>query len=264
MALVDSHCHLNYLLEAVQPIEALQPIIERAGVAGVSHMLCIGVDLAEFPRIQEICHAFSQVKSTVGVHPNEVAALSDADWSQLLAFSQEAHVIGIGETGLDYYRTQAQDQPRQQEYFCRHIELAIELQKPLVIHTRQAREDTIAIMRQMRAEEAGGVMHCFSEDWDMAKKALDLGFYIAFSGIITFKNADEIRDVAKKVPLEQILVETDSPYLAPVPHRGKTNEPAYVSLVAQKLAEIKGITLEELTAVTTANVQRLFGWPEDS
>ena len=203
----------------------------------------------------EKIQAFDDVSASCGVHPLDQKDALDIDLLRKLAVHDK--VVAVGETGLDYYYS-AETKPVQQESFVGHIDVANELAKPLIIHTRDAREDTINLMREHNAQKCGGVLHCFTEDLDMATKAMDMGFYISISGIVTFRNAEQLRDVVKHVPLDRLLIETDSPYLAPVPHRGKTNQPAYVQDVAYFIAELKGISYKELATATTDNFYRLF------
>ncbi len=252
MKLVDSHCHINF-----DPLGGDIPgLLARARANDVESMLCVAVTLEEYPEVLALAREHEHIHASVGVHPN-VTDGEDPTVERLVALGCDEHVVAIGETGLDYFRSEG-DLAWQQARFRRHIEAARQLQKPLIIHTRDAANDTIDILRGEHAEEPGGVIHCFTEDWAFAKKALDLDFYISFSGIVTFKSAQQIQDAAKKVPLERILVETDSPYLAPVPHRGKTNQPAYTRHVAEFLAELRGTDLETIAAATTENFYRLF------
>ncbi len=250
--LVDSHCHLDF-----EPLgEQLTEVLARARDLGVGHMLCVSVTLEKYPKIQEITQEYSHIFSSVGVHPNEHEG-RDPDVDELVKLATDPRVVAIGETGLDYYRSQG-DMGWQQERFRRHIRAARQTGKPLIIHTRDAAADTLAILREENAAEAGAVMHCFTESWDVAKAAMDLGFYISFSGIVTFANATALRGVAAKVPDDRLLVETDSPYLAPVPYRGKTNEPGYVRYVAERLAEVRGVSFDHIATVTTQNFFNLF------
>jgi len=222
----------------------------------VTHMLCVCIDMDNFPAVLGLAQRYPQVFASVGVHPNEKDT-RDPEVQELVALAQAAKVVAIGETGLDYFHGEG-DLEWQRQRFRRHIRAARECGKPLIIHTRDAREDTISIMREEGAAEAGGVMHCFTEDWAMAEQAMELGFYISFSGIVTFRNAEPLREVARQVPLQRMLVETDAPYLTPVPYRGKSNQPAYVRYVAEHIAEIRGESLETIAAVTTANFFTLF------
>ena len=257
--LIDTHCHLNYLHDG--DMEAIGQTVADAKAQGVLGFVCIGVDLPALPQVLAISEAFPEVKASVGVHPCDV---SSADWAQaqsvLVSHMQHPEVVAIGECGLDYYREEGLDKSLQQTYFAGQIELGVTYNKPLVVHTRQAREDTIAILRATGRYQSRGVMHCFTESKAMATQALDLGFYIAFSGIITFKNAEDLRDVVRHVPLDRLLVETDSPYLAPVPFRGKPNQPAYVVEVAKQVAALKGISYDAVCQQTTANAEDLFAW----
>ena len=250
--LVDSHCHLNF-----EPLNAELPaVLTRANASGVSHMLCVSVTLESFPAVQAIAHAHDHIYASVGVHPNERDG-EDPSVEALCALAADARVVAIGETGLDYFRSQG-DMGWQQERFRRHIRAARAARKPLIIHTRDAAADTLRIMQEEGAGEIGGVMHCFTESWEIARAALDLNFCISFSGIVTFKNAEALRDVARQVPAERILVETDSPYLAPVPYRGKTNEPSYVRQVAECVATVRSEPLAAVAAQTTKNFFDLF------
>lgn len=253
--LVDSHCHLDQLdLNSYQG--ELDQAIEYAKQKGVVHFLCVCITLADFDKMFSLVKKYSEVDVSVGLHPNE-EVIHEPTVEELIQLAANPKVIAIGETGLDYYRTTG-DAEWQRDRFRTHIRTAKALNKPLIVHSRQAKSDTIAIMRDENASEISGVMHCFTEDWAMAKEALDLNFYISFSGIVTFRNAKEIQEVAKKVPLDRLLIETDSPYLAPEPHRGKPNEPAYVRYVAEQLATLRGISVEELGEKTTENFYKLF------
>ena len=219
-------------------------------------MLCVSVTLEKYPEVLALAHAHPHIFASVGVHPDEQQG-QDPSVEELVRRANDARVVAIGETGLDYFRIKG-DMTWQQERFRRHIRAARTTGKPLIIHTREAAQDTIRILREEGADAVGGVMHCFTENWDTAQAALDLGFYISFSGIVTFRNAEALRDVARKVPLDRLLVETDSPYLAPMPHRGKTNEPAFVRHVAEQLANMRAQPLDALAAATTANFFSLF------
>lgn len=251
---VDSHCHLDKLKTTEQ--HGIGQVLQDARNAKVEHMLCIGVALDDFAQMQNIVGSHADVSYSCGVHPLYVAkhGFAEAELAQLCA---RADVVAVGETGLDYYYDK-EHIPEQQESFARHIEIANQVQKPLIIHTRDARNDTIAMLREGRAERCRGVMHCFTESMEMAEQALNLGFYISISGIVTFASAEELRDVVRNVPLERLLIETDSPWLAPVPHRGKENQPAYVSHVAECVATLKNVSIEEVAAVTRENFYQLF------
>ncbi len=252
MKLVDSHCHINF-----DPLgDDIPGLLAEAAASGVETMLCVAVTLEEYPEVLALARAHDNIHASVGVHPN-VTDGEDPSVERLVDLGHDDNVVAIGETGLDYFRSEG-DLTWQHERFRRHIEAARQVDKPLIIHTREAAQDTIDILRAEHAEEPGGVIHCFTEDWAFAKKALDLDFYISFSGILTFKSAKQIQEAAKQVPLERILVETDSPYLAPVPHRGKTNQPAYTRHVAEFLAELRGSDIETIAAATTENFYRLF------
>lgn len=251
--LVDSHCHLDMILDQSKE-QTLQQILERARTNEVGFILNVGVNLTDFPRVLSIAETESFIAASVGIHPNEEAP---DDLITLKQYAAHPKVIAIGETGLDYYRSSG-DLTWQHERFRHHIRLANELKKPLIIHTRQAREDTLTIMHEENATQCSGVMHCFTESLEMAKAVIDLGFYISFSGIITFKNATEIQEVAKNIPLDRILIETDAPYLAPNPHRGKLNEPSFVRYTAEYIANLRGITFAELAKASTTNFFNLF------
>ncbi|MEE2025703.1 TatD family hydrolase [Alkalimonas mucilaginosa] len=252
---VDSHCHLDRLEWDKLKLE-LPEVLENARRAGVQHMLCVSVSLQEFAAMAELVAPYPMVSVSCGEHPlHQTDAL---DPELLLSLCQQQKVVAVGETGLDYFYA-PDSKATQQEAFVQHLQVGCQLRKPVIIHTRDASTDTLALMRSEQAYQAGGVLHCFTESWGMAKAAMDMGFYISISGIMTFKNAVELREVVKKLPLDALLIETDSPYLAPVPHRGKTNQPAYVADVAAAIAELKGISIEQLAQQTTANFYRLFG-----
>lgn len=253
--IIDSHCHLN-MLKLDHYEGDLAALVAATHDAGIDYMLNVGVDLKSAQQIIDTANQFDHVYASAGLHPSDVKGQVPTR-DQLLTFIQQPKVVAIGETGLDYhYNSEHLDEMR--ESFRLHIQLAKETQKPLIIHTRDAREDTLAIMRDEDAAAAGGVMHCFTESWEMAEAAMAMGFYISFSGIVTFKNATELQAVAAKVPLEQMLIETDSPYLTPTPFRGKPNEPQYVKYVAEKIAEIKGVSFDEVCRVTSENCLKLF------
>ena len=255
---VDSHCHINF----PELASKLPDVLASMAKNRVTHALCIGVNLPELPGVLQLAADHPNIYASVGVHP-DYEDTPEPSIDTLTALSQRAKVVAIGETGLDYFRVSG-DLEWQRARFRTHIRAARECGMPLVIHTRSAAADTLAIMREERAAEAGGVMHCFTESWEVAQGALDLGFHISFSGIVTFKNAQEIKDVARRVPLDRMLIETDSPYLAPVPFRGKLNEPAYVRYVAEEIARLRDMPLEEVAAVTSGNFFRLFGVPDDA
>jgi TatD DNase family protein len=235
----------------------LASVFKLAKENGIEHMLCVCVTLAKFPEILAIAKQYTHVSASLGLHPTEVTA-NEPSLETLLHYAAHKEVVAIGETGLDYYRSENEDMTWQRERFANHIAVAKQSKKPLIIHTRAAQVDTIAMMQSENAKDIGGVMHCFTEDWAMAQQALDLGFYISISGIVTFKNAIQVQEVASKVPLDRLLIETDAPYLAPVPFRGKPNQPAYVKHTAQAIADLRGITFDELAKATTENYFSLF------
>jgi TatD DNase family protein len=251
--LVDSHCHLDMLCKEAA---ALQTVLEEADAQGIQHMLCVSVSLERFTPMMQLIAPYAQISASVGVHPDGTD-VEEPTVERLAALAQQDRIVAIGETGLDYFRSEG-DVEWQRERFRRHIRAAREVNKPLIVHTRAAREDTLQILAEEKAAEAGGVLHCFTEDWDMARAAMDMNFYISFSGIVTFKNALELQDVARRIPLERMLVETDSPYLAPVPRRGKTNQPAYVRHVAEFIAALREQSLESVARATTDNFYSLF------
>lgn len=249
---IDSHCHLDFP-ELASNMDAIQAAMRENQVG---YGLCISVTLPEFPKVLAIADQHANLFATVGVHPdyeNEV----EPTVQELVSLAQHPKVIGIGETGLDYYRLQG-DLEWQRSRFRTHIQAAVAAQKPLIIHTRSAAEDTLRIMKEEGADRVRGVMHCFTESWEVAQAAMEMGFYISFSGIVTFKNAIALKDVAQRIPMDRMLIETDSPYLAPVPFRGKTNQPAFVRYVAEEIAHLRGISLEEVGETTSANFFRLF------
>ena len=253
--LVDSHCHLDRLdLDALGG--DLDTVMAQAKEHNINEMLCVAINLELWPEMMKIVEAYPNVYASVGVHPNDNEG-KDPDTEELVRLAQHPKVIAIGETGLDYFRSKG-DLSWQHDRFRNHIAAAKQTSKPLIVHSREARPDTLNILREEGAEQAGGVMHCFVDDWQTAQGAIELGFYISFSGIVTFKTAVELKEVAKNVPLDRMLVETDSPYLTPMPYRGKTNQPAYTRFVAEHIAELRGITLEEIAEATTANFKQLF------
>ncbi len=251
--LVDSHCHLDRL--DLSPFEgSLDKALEFSATLDVKQVLCVSVEQKTMADIVAIAEKYPNVYASVGQHPSEEEMSLSAD--ELVRLADHPKVIAIGETGLDYYYEHT-NRAFQQERFVTHIEVAKRTSKPLIIHTRAAQEDTLRILREYDVSQA--VFHCFTESWEMAKAGLDLGLYISFSGILTFKNAESLRDVARKVPLDRILVETDAPYLTPVPYRGKPNCPGYTRYVAELLAELRGISYSEIAQKTTENFCRLFG-----
>lgn len=253
---VDSHCHIDF-----PDLSARLPeLLENMRANQVSHALCIAVTLEDFPRVLALAEQHPNLYASVGVHPDYEDG-EEPTLERLLALSAHPRVVGTGETGLDYYRLNGRsiaDMEWQRERFRTHIRAARQTGKPLIIHTRSSADDTLRVMREEGAREAGGVMHCFTETWDIARQALDEGFYISFSGIVTFKSAADLQETARKVPLDRMLIETDSPYLAPVPYRGKTNEPAWVRHVGEFIAKLRGVPVEEVAAQTSDNFFRLF------
>lgn len=250
--LVDSHCHLDFPDLAARLPEVLAKMDEN----GVGVAACIGVNLEDFPRLLALVEQHPRFYATVGVHP-EYTDVEEPDENRLVTLASHPKVIAIGETGLDYYWHK--DKPEwQRERFRTHIRAAHRCGKPLVVHTRESAEDTLRVLEEEGAGEIGGVMHCFTENWEIGRRALDLGFYLSFSGIVTFKNAAIVKEVAQKCPLDRLLVETDSPYLAPAPYRGKQNEPAYVRHVAEEVARLRSLDYESVCAMTTDNFYKLF------
>ena len=250
---VDSHCHLDFP-ELAADLDAL---LAAMRAARVSHALCISVDLADWERVHALARDHANLYATAGVHP-DYPDTEEPTVERLVALAAQPKVVAIGETGLDYYRL-AGDLAWQRERFRTHVRAARAARRPLVVHTRAAAQDTIAIMAEEGARDVGGVMHCFTETWDVAKAALDLDFHISFSGIVTFRNATELKEIARQVPLDRMLIETDSPYLAPVPHRGKRNHPALVVHVAEEIARLRGLPLDAVARATSQNFFRLFG-----
>ncbi|MBL4743748.1 MAG: TatD family hydrolase [Cycloclasticus sp.] len=254
---IDSHCHLDrvdlkpYSNDVGEYLEATQADL-------LDHMLCVSINWEDYPSMRDLTAGYSKISVSVGVHPNEVEG-HDPSVEDLIEVAKRDNTVAIGETGLDYYRLEGESGlDCQQQRFRNHIRAAKQLNQPIIIHTRDAKEDTIRIMREESAGDAGGVLHCFTEDWEMAEKALDLGFYISFSGIVTFKNAKQVQEVAQKVPEDRFLIETDSPYLAPVPMRGKPNYPNYVKYVAEKMAELRGMPLNKVAEISARNYDTLF------
>jgi TatD DNase family protein len=253
---VDSHCHINF--EGLA--DRLPQVLENMRSHAVTHALCVSVDLETLPSVLEIASAYDHVYASVGVHPDHEDA-REPSVEELVELATHPKVVAIGETGLDYYRLEGrsiEDMEWQRERFRTHIRAACRTMKPLIVHTRAAAEDTLRIMAEEGAHIPGGVMHCFTEPWPIAERALAQNFYISLSGIVTFKSATDVQDVARRVPIERLLIETDSPYLAPVPYRGKPNEPAYVSYVGRYIAQARAMSDAELGDATTRNFFRLF------
>ncbi|GHF93121.1 TatD family hydrolase [Thalassotalea marina] len=251
---IDSHCHLDRL-KLDEFDNQLDAVVDKASQAKVDKLLCVSVKLADFPAMAAQTAKYPNVYLTCGAHPlNQEDAVEEQELYQL---AQDNRVVAIGETGLDYFYA-PETKALQLDSFVKHVSVARKLKKPLIIHTRDAQKDTLDILNGEKAADVGGILHCFTETWDMAKQAIDLGFYISFSGIVTFKNASALREVAKQVPDDRILIETDAPYLAPVPYRGKQNQPAYVVEVAKHLASIRGQSVEQIAEITSNNFNRLF------
>lgn len=254
---VDSHCHLDFPDLSARLPELLTHMRENR----VTHALCISVTLEDFPRVLALAEQHANLYASVGVHPDYEDGAEEPTVERLVALSNHPRVVGTGETGLDYYRLNGRsidEMEWQRERFRTHIRAARQTGKPLIIHTRSSAEDTLRLMREENAGEVGGVLHCFTETWDVARQALDMGFHISFSGIVTFKNAVDLQETARKVPLDRMLIETDSPYLAPVPYRGKTNEPAWVRHVGEFIATLRGLPVEQVAQQTTDNFFNLF------
>lgn len=260
--LIDSHCHLDRI-DLTSFDHNFNNLMQANHQANISHMLCVAVHPDDWQQMADLTQPYANVFLSFGIHPGDIKD-KDRDFTleNFEPYLSDPRVIAIGETGLDYHY--GGDHDLQKEIFARQIQAAKLHKKPLIIHTRDAREDTIQVMKENHAEECGGVMHCFTENWEMAKAALDLGFYISFSGILTFNNAQDLRDIARKIPLDRLLVETDSPYLTPVPFRGKLNYPARVQHVAEKLADLKEISFEKMADITTQNFKTLFNVHLDS
>lgn len=260
MFLVDSHCHLDGL-DYENLHQDVSDVLAKAAARDVKFMLAVATTLPGYLAMTGLIGERANVAYSCGVHP--LNQDQPYDFAELRRLAADERVVAMGETGLDYYY-QKETKAQQQASFREHIRIGRDLNKPVIVHTRDAREDTLAILKEEQVEDCGGVLHCFTEDRETAKKLLDRGMYISFSGILTFRNADSIRDAARYVPLDRILVETDSPYLAPVPHRGKENQPAYTRDVAEYLAVLKGINVEQLAGATTENFSRLFHVPFSS
>lgn len=251
---IDSHCHLDRL-KLADFDNNLDSVLDNAKQAQVDTLLCVSVTLAEFPKMADITAKYKNVHLSCGTHPLNQDDLVDEQ--ALTELCKHERVIAVGETGLDYFYA-PETKTVQQDAFRKHIRAAIAVNKPIIIHTRDAREDTLQIMQEEGADKVGGILHCFTESLAMAQAAMAMGFYISFSGILTFKNASELREVAKEIPDDRMLIETDSPYLAPVPHRGKQNQPAYVADVAKFLASVRGQSVEHIAKTTSDNFNRLF------
>lgn len=251
--LVDSHCHLDF----PDYEHGVEPLLANMQAQGVGHALCVSVNLEQWPGVHALALQHANLFASVGVHPDHDEG-REPSVEELVELARRPKVVAIGETGLDYYRLQREAVDWQRARFRTHIRAARQADRPLIIHTRNAAEDTLAIMAEEHAAEAGGVMHCFTENWSVAQAAMTMGFYISFSGIVTFKSAKDLKEVARQVPLDRLLVETDAPYLAPTPHRGKRNEPAFVRHVAEEIAQLRGISLEEVAVASTNNFFRLF------
>ncbi|CAG4892446.1 TatD family hydrolase [Paraburkholderia saeva] len=257
---VDSHCHINF--EGLA--DRLPQVLENMRSHSVTHALCVSVDLETLPSVLDIARTYDNVYASVGVHPDH-EDMREPTQAELVELAAHPKVVAIGETGLDYYRLEGrsiEDMEWQRERFRTHIRAAHATMKPLIVHTRSSWEDTLRIMEEENARVPGGVMHCFTEPWHVAEKALAQNFYVSLSGIVTFKSATEVQDVARRVPLDRLLIETDSPYLAPVPYRGKPNEPAYVSYVGRFIAQQREMAEADLAAATTQNFFRLFRIPQ--
>ena len=254
---IDSHCHLNLLSQDEKTPLTMEEIIIEANVNRIEKMLCVAINTVDWQVMKTQCSPHSdKVVISAGIHPCNI---EDQDFASLEKQANDQQVVAIGESGLDYsYCQDEKIKKTQRDSFAKHINLSASIKKPLIVHTRDARKDTIAILQTERAERSGGIMHCFTETLEMAKSALDLDFYISFSGIITFKNATQIREVCEYIPLDRILIETDSPYLAPLPYRGKMNRPSYVKYVAQQVADVKGLITEEVAEITRNNFYQLF------
>lgn len=252
---IDSHCHLDRI--DLKPYDNnFSKFVEEARKHQMKHMLCVGIDLKTYPAMRKLVAPYDDISVSVGVHPN-TKVIEEPTIDQLLKLSDDEKVIAIGETGLDYYRSKG-DLEWQKQRFRTHIEVAKLTNKPIIIHTREAGQDALDILEEMKADEVGGIIHCFSEDWAFAKRALDINFYISFSGIVTYKTATNVQEVAQKVPADRYLIETDCPYLAPVPHRGKQNYPMYVRHVAEYIAKFRATTVDNIAKQSSDNFRKLF------
>jgi len=254
--IVDSHCHLNILPE--DKVGNTDEVIANAMELGVERILCVAINPEQWSEVLTLADKYEGVYAAIGVHPCEDKSVVVTD-EELITAASHPKVIGIGEVGLDYFHFEGEeDMSWQHERFKQHIRIAKQLDKPLIIHTRNSTPDCLSILEQEGANEVGGIMHCFVEDIETAKRAMAIDFYISFSGIVTFKNAKELKEVATQVPLDRILVETDAPYLAPVPYRGKTNQPGYTRYVVQEIADLKALPFDDVANATTENFNRLF------
>ena len=254
---IDSHCHLDF----PEFQSRLPEVLANMQASKVSHALCVSVDLPDFPNVLKLANDHPNLYASVGVHPDYEDTPEPSLEFLVSTAAANPKIVAIGETGLDYYRMgdrSYESMEWQRDRFRTHIRASIASQKPLIIHTRSASEDTIRILKEEGAQKIGGVMHCFTESYEVAKAAMDMGFYISFSGIVTFKSAKELQETCKQVPLNKMLIETDSPYLAPIPYRGKTNEPAWVSKVGEFIADLKGVSIEELASNTSNNFYQCF------
>lgn len=255
MKLIDSHCHLDRL--DLKPYNNdFKQFVETARNQNLAHMLCVGIDLKAYPAMRKLVDGYDDISVSVGVHPN-TKVQKEPTVEELMTLADDKKVIAIGETGLDYYRSKG-DLRWQKDRFRTHIEIAKKTNKPIIIHTREAGQDALDILSDMKADEVGGIIHCFSEDWAFAKRALDLNFYISFSGIVTYKTAENVQEAALKVPKDRFLIETDCPYLAPVPHRGKPNYPMYVKHVAEFIAKLRKVSVNLIAEQSTQNFNTLF------
>jgi TatD DNase family protein len=259
--LIDSHCHLDMDAYA----DDLDEVLRRAETSGVSGIVTIGIDLASSQRAVELARKYPMLKAAIGVHPHDVKNAKDTDWGRLLhlAADNQDYIVAWGEIGLDYAKNHSPQNIQRRE-FAHQLELSQQARLPVIIHDREAHDDIVTALAASAARQYGGVLHCFSGDWPLAKKILDLGLYISLSGVVTFKNAAELHEVAAKIPLNALLVETDGPFLAPHPYRGKRNEPAWVVKTAERIAAIRGIPLAELAEATTANTRRLFAFERNN
>jgi TatD DNase family protein len=254
---IDSHCHLDFPEFQTR----LPEVLANMKSANVSHALCVSVDIPDFPNVLKLAQEYPHLYASIGVHPDYEDTPEPSLDFLIDTAKKHSKIVAIGETGLDYYRMgdrSYESMEWQRERFRTHIRAALATKKPLIIHTRSASEDTIKILKEEGADQIGGVMHCFTESLDVAQKAMDMGFYISFSGIVTFKSAKELQETCKQVPLDRMLIETDSPYLAPIPFRGKTNEPAWVAKVGEFIANLRGVSVEELASKTTRNFYQCF------